>query len=108
MRRRYVYRLNAMGDVEAREVTPDYQRHDERVPLYTDLFMNGHTAIDGTDIGSRPKRREYMNSRGLADASDFTNYWAKCRSEREAIRSGANQDNGQIRSSLERSWRSGR
>lgn len=108
MRRRYLYRPNEQGGVDVTEVSSDYQRHEERVPLYTDLFMDGHTAVDGTDIGSKPKRREYMNSRGLADASDFTNYWAKCRSEREAIRSGTSQDNGQIRASLERAWRGGR
>lgn len=42
-----------------------------RVPVVSDRYMEGARATDGTDIGSRPKRREYMNREGLADASDY-------------------------------------
>ena len=91
MRRRYVYALNAFGEVEAREVGIDYQRHEERQPVYTDRYMEGDRATDGTDIGSRTKRRDYMRAHGLADAGDFKEHWAKA----EAQRFSAKQDRPQ-------------
>lgn len=86
MRRRYVYRPNPeTGRVESVEVTPDFQAHEERAPVYTDCYMDGARATDGTDIGSRAKRRAYMQSRGLADASDYTETWAKAEKQRAAF-----------------------
>jgi len=85
-RRRYVYRPNPeTGRVEAVEVTPDFQAHEERAPVYVDLYMDGMRATDGTDIGSRAKRRQYMQARGVADASDYTETWAKAEKQREAF-----------------------
>ena len=54
----------------------------------TDLYMDGIRATDGTDIGSRAKRRAYMRANGLADAADYTQTWAQAEKRREAIRSG--------------------
>lgn len=86
MRRRYVYRPNPeTGRVESVEVTPDFQAHEERQPVYTDRYMEGVRASDGTDIGSRTKRRQYMQARGLADASDYTETWAKAEQQRAAF-----------------------
>lgn len=85
MKRRFVYRPNPeTGRVESIEVTPDFQSHEERAPVYSDLYMDGVRATDGTDIGSRAKRRAYMQSRGLADASDYTETWAKAEKQRAA------------------------
>ncbi len=63
-----------------------------RVPVVTDLYMDGTRATDGTDIGSRRKRREYMQQNGLADASDYEGVWAKAEKERERFFSGAGSD----------------
>jgi hypothetical protein len=102
MRRRYVYRPNAQGEVDAVEVTPDYQCHEERAPLFTDRFMEGHATVDGVDIGSRTKRREYMSSRGLADASDFTGEWARAEAERSRQRTGGAPE--AVRDAIARVW----
>ncbi|RKH09003.1 hypothetical protein D7X74_30435 [Corallococcus sp. CA047B] len=73
MRRRFVYRTNPeTGQVESHEVSADYQSVEARAPLFTDRFMEGAQAQDGTDISSRTKRRDYMRAHNLADTSDFT------------------------------------
>ncbi|QSQ14052.1 hypothetical protein [Myxococcus landrumensis] len=82
MRRRYVYRPNAEGGVDCIEVTPDYQSAEARPPVYTDRYMEGLRATDGTDISSRGKRREYMRLNGLADADDYKESWAKAEQQR--------------------------
>lgn len=88
-RRRFVYRPNPeTGRVESVEVTPDFQAHEERQPVYTDRYMEGLRGTDGTDIGSRSKRRAYMQARGLADASDYTETWAKAEKQRAAFYQG--------------------
>lgn len=87
MRRRFLYRANAEGVVEAVEVSSDYQRHEERQPLYTDRYMEGTVSpVDGSDIGSRAKRREHMRAHGLVDADDFKGEWDKKAAERERFR----------------------
>jgi UDP-N-acetylmuramoylalanine-D-glutamate ligase len=83
MRRRYVYR-EIDGQAQAFEVGADYQRHEERQPVFTDRYMEGVTATDGADIGSRVKRREYMRAHNLADFDDFRHTFEKMQKEREA------------------------
>ena len=61
---------------------------DARLRVVSDLYMDGVRATDGTDIGSRAKRREYMRVRGLADVSDYTNEWAQKAKVRERIARG--------------------
>lgn len=86
MRRRFVYRNNPdTGQVESFEVGADYQAVAERAPLFTDRFMEGHQAQDGTDIGSRAKRRDYMRANNLADYSDFEGVREKAAKERAAF-----------------------
>ena len=43
----------------------------KNAPLMIDRFMEGAQATDGTDIGSRRKRTEYMRRNGVADKSDY-------------------------------------
>lgn len=106
MRRRYVYRPNPeTGRVESVEVTPDFQSHEDRAPVYTDRYMEGARATDGTDIGTRQKRRAYMQARGLADASDYTETWAKAEKQRAAYFRGEHDTQGRrsdIASAIER------
>jgi len=59
-----------------------------RVAVVTDLYMDGTRATDGTDIGSRRKRRDYMRQNGLADASDYAGVWARAEQDRARFLSG--------------------
>jgi hypothetical protein len=89
VRRRYVYRRNPeTGQVESMEVGGDYDPHDVRQPVYTDRFMEGVRATDGTDISSRQKRNEWMKRNDFVDVGDCTGMWAKAAKEREAIAQG--------------------
>lgn len=89
MRRRWVYRTNPeTGQVQAVEVGQDYTSAEERAPLFTDRYMEGDRAQDGTDISSRAKRREYMHVRGLADVSDFTGTWEAAEKRRADFYAG--------------------
>ena len=82
MRRRFIYRQNERGEVEAVEVSTDFQRNEERQPVFTDRYMEGVRATDGTDIGSRTKRREYMRDHNLADFDDFKGTFEQMQNQR--------------------------
>jgi hypothetical protein len=86
-RRRYVWDDEAKQLVEVGEEWSDTPRGNAG-PV-TDLYMEGVRATDGTDIGSRKKRRAYMKANNLADADDFKGTWEKAAKEREAIRQGS-------------------
>lgn len=82
-RQRYVYRANPeTGDVEAIRVDADYQRHEERQPVFTDRHLEGMRAPDGSDIGCRWKRDEWMKRTGAADASDYAKSWKQAQEKR--------------------------
>jgi hypothetical protein len=66
--------------VPAEEYVPEHI--DERQPLFTDRYMEGVRAVDGTDISSRQKRKEYMRLHNLADFDDFKNTTAKAAEKR--------------------------
>lgn len=59
-----------------------------------DRHYDGMRAPDGTDISSRTKHREYMKSKGLATADDFTGVWKQAQGERELFRKGEHSDKG--------------
>jgi hypothetical protein len=89
VRRRYVYRPNpGTGEVEAIEVGEEYATTEVRPPVYTDRHMEGVRATDGTDIGSRQKRNEWMRRNNLVDVDDCKGVWAKAAKEREALAQG--------------------
>jgi hypothetical protein len=90
--KRWVYRTNEEGKVEVIEVSSDYEAYDARQPVFTDRYMEGVSTVDGVDISSRTKRREYMKSEGLVDADDFKNTWAKAKDEREKFFRGEKKD----------------
>lgn len=53
-------------------------------PIMVDRYMEGVRATDGTDIGSRRKRRDWMRVHGYADASDYgPDYGDRVRASRE-------------------------
>jgi len=84
-RRRFVVRQDEAGKPVLVEVGEEWEptpgANTKNAPV-TDLYMDGARAPDGTDIGSRNKRRAYMQANGVADASDYTNHWAKAERER--------------------------
>jgi hypothetical protein len=85
----YVYTRGGVPLPEPIEVGGDYEDPTaQRLAPVTDLYMDGARATDGTDIGSRAKRRAYMRAHNVADASDYTQTWAKKRAEREAQATG--------------------
>ena len=85
-RRRYVWDDEAQQLVEVGAEWTDTPRGNAG-PV-TDLYMDGTRATDGTDIGSRAKRRAYMKANNLADTDDFKETWARKAREREAIARG--------------------
>lgn len=72
-RKRYAYTMGGVPLPEPVEVSEEYHGGDERsgALFMVDRYMEGERAPDGTDIGSRTKRRDYMRANGLADASDY-------------------------------------
>lgn len=91
-RRRWLYTLGGVKLPEPVEVSDDWRPPAEGRAPVTDLYMDGVRATDGTDIGSRKKRREFMNVRGLADADDFKGEWAKAAEKRAAFFQGNSKD----------------
>ncbi len=83
--RRFLYTMGGVPLPEPIEVSEDFQALPERnaTGIMVDRFMEGDRAQDGTDIGSRAKRRAYMQANGLADTSDFNEHWRKAQ---EAMR----------------------
>lgn len=106
----YEYRCRECGHVSAvyqsissycrAPVVPDCPQHQgnamERmlsvVPgmnvLAGDRHYDGQRTLDGVDISTRTKHRQYMKERGLTTADDYTQTWAKAQKEREARRTG--------------------
>lgn len=74
------------------EVASDYEPHDATQPVYTDRYMEGVRTIDGVDISSRRKRRDYMRAAGVTDAADFKDTWAQKAKEREAAFKPGNKE----------------
>ncbi len=91
-RRRWVYTQGGQPLPEPIEVSSDWSADPKRCDVVTDLYMDGVRSVEGVDIGSRRKRREYMHANGLADADDFRGVWAKAEKQREAIRTGTDSD----------------
>lgn len=60
--------------------------------LAGDRHYDGLRAPDGTDISSRTKHRQYMKSKGITTADDFTGVWKQAEQERTALRQGDFQD----------------
>jgi hypothetical protein len=58
-------------------------------PIMVDRFYeNTFSHLDGRDIGSRRKHREYMKEKGLTTVDDFTETWAQAEKERQRVRAG--------------------
>lgn len=98
MSRRYRWDLEAKALVE---ISAEWTDAPKKGAPVTDLYMDGVRATDGTDIGSRVKRRAYTEAHNLADADDFKGEWAKAAKQREAFFQGNSKDSGR-REAIER------
>lgn len=88
-RRSYVYRGGRLVERGGPDDTGFYDEADDaRNHVVSDLYMVGAHALDGTDIGSRVKRRRYMQERDLVDMDDFKESWRNAEKVRESIRDG--------------------
>lgn len=83
-KKRWVYTRGGIPLPEPIEITDDYVEVDPkaRPPMFTDRYLEGTVATDGTDIGSRRKRDEYLKRNGLAHADDFRKTWEKATRKR--------------------------
>jgi hypothetical protein len=66
---RWVWDAQAKKLVSAEEYVPPEAKRGAGIMV--DRFMEGDRAPDGTDIGSRQKRKAWMAATGNADFSDF-------------------------------------
>lgn len=106
-RRRFAYTLGGVPLPEPVEVSEDFRGEGaERQPVFSDSYMSGaRSPIDGTDISTRAKRREYMKANGLVDADDYRGEWAKAREARQAFRATGDDGKdwgGRIAATLQR------
>lgn len=106
MKRRFAYTMGGVPLPEPVEVSQDFQVTAERMPLFGDGYMDGtRSPLDGADIGSRTKRREYMKVRGLVDAADYSGTWEKAAQHRSAIQTGVvdkNERRAQVARAMEK------
>jgi len=85
-RRRYVQMSEPPYDLV--EVSDSYVPEPRAVnnALAGDRHYDGLRAVDGADISTRSKHREYMKRHGLTTADDFTQSWAKAEKARNEYR----------------------
>jgi len=72
-RGRWVWDEKAQQLVPAEDYVPEARALD--APIMVDRFYENTSTIEGVDIGSRKKHRQYMKDRGLAPADDFSSSW---------------------------------
>lgn len=71
----------------------DWVEAGGKVWTMTDRYMEGMRATDGTDIGNRTRRRDYMKALGVADSSDFSpEFKAKARASVERDKAKARRE----------------
>jgi hypothetical protein len=84
------------------EYQPDEPAQALSAPIMSGRFYENAKTVEGHDIGSRRKHREYMKERGLTTADDFTETWAKAERERENMRKGVFPDAKERRNEIGR------
>lgn len=101
-RRRWVYTEGGRPLPQPVEVGGDYEDAPRTAAHRVDLYMDGVRATDGTDIGSKAKRREYMKRNNLADADDFKGTWAKAAEDRARFYGAKGHDRAARREAIGR------
>jgi len=74
-------------EVQQKLVRPGEQVHAmaKDAPICAGRIYENLCATDGTDIGTRAKRRDYMERNGLADPQDFKDHVAQKAKDREML-----------------------
>lgn len=106
---RYYYakghpKANDLGIVAADDLgdwDPSREEQAKNAPIMMDRYYENTKALDGTDIGSRRKFRDYLKARGLTHASDFKNEWKAAAEQRKRIEKG-DVDHRERREAIER------
>ena len=84
----YVVRDGELVDVtEAVRAAPE-----PRVHLQTDKGFENLRTVEGHDVSSRTKWKDYMKARGVVPASEFTSEWARAEKIRAEIKAGTNAE----------------
>ena len=91
-RQRFVYTEGGKPLPEPIEVSEDWKNAAQSTGDLGKFEYNNLRSTDGVDISSRTKRREYMKAAGVTDASDFKEFWAKKKQQREDYFSGKHHD----------------
>lgn len=112
-RRVYMFRpdhplASANGMVEVVYLDPDEVELALAGPKHVAIVGDSHhdgvrSPIDGADISSKTKRRQYMKDKGLADYDDYQGVWAKAEKRREAVRTG-HFDEKERTEAVEKAW----
>ncbi|HAM41748.1 MAG TPA: hypothetical protein DCP69_10560 [Candidatus Omnitrophica bacterium] len=88
IRGRFVQRPETGELIPASEYVRPASTRALDAPIMAGRFYENVCTVDGVDIGSRKKRREYMRSNNLADTDDFKGEWTKAAKRRDEIREG--------------------
>src|SRR5215470_4037238 len=88
MRRRFVQIELELVEITHEGLPPAGPRVDSGA-LWGDRHYIGMRATDGTPIDSRTRHREFMRSRGLTTADDFSGHWNEARRLRDAFYTNA-------------------
>lgn len=99
-RGRWVWDERAGRLVRAEDYVPPESKHGAGIMV--DRFMEGDRAPDGTDIGSRQKRKRWMAEAGVADYGDYAGARAKKRAEVDARRRGELKPDKELRDTIGR------
>jgi|SRR5215470_6765850 len=87
MRRRFIQCGLELVEVPIGAAPPS-MRADSGI-LWGDRHYANLRATDGTPIDSRTRHREFMRSRGLTTADDFSGHWNEARQQRDAFYTNA-------------------
>lgn len=90
-RRKWVYRpshpkASELGFVAYEDLygAEPEEKKAVHAPILVDRYLEGQATIDGKDIGSRQKLREYMKRENVTHASDYgPDYGERVKRERE-------------------------
>lgn len=89
-RRRWVYREDANGEMQAVEILSDAELEMRlHAPVVGDMHYEGMRGPQGEDVSTRTKHREFLKASGLAMADDYKNEWAQAQKQRDAFQQGA-------------------
>lgn len=112
MRTRYFYRpehprANERGFV-SQEDLGDYAEEQRALdaPIMVDRFYENTSTVDGVDIGSRRKYRDYCKEHNVTNSADFKETWKKDAETRAKFftEGGDHKERAERRETVARAW----